>query len=280
MELTTFIYDFNLATTMTAKDVYERCQIINSGREREIDFKTSVSLYDMVDRFNTAYLAYTLESDEFKNILKSLGKEVIYGYHSISEGFAWLILDVFDPSFEAFEGRQAIVNFINRNGDEYFVNTDNGERRFSKDFRSKGVDIEEERIKTCLDIVRCHNFFLEGFRELRNKFIFGNGTTVVFSKIDGDVLGELSTFTLTFGNSYMNSSDFIEVKFRLGEKLRILYGSSKVTLDDEEIKEKNEKKRIIDELLNGIYVNSDKLCSLYKVNLQEKILGKRDKHEK
>ena len=280
MDLTTFIYDFNLATTGTAKDVYERCQIINSGRKKEIDYRTSVSLYDVVDRFNTAYLAYTLESDEFKNILKSLGKEVIYGYHSISEGFALLILDVFDPSFEAFEDRQAIVNFINRNNDEYFVNAENGERRFSEKFRSKGVDIAEEKIKVCLDIVREHDLFLESFRELKNKFVYGNGTTVVFSKIDGDVMNELSTFTLTFGNAYMNSSDFIEVKFRLGEKLRILYGSSKVTLDDEEIKEKSKKKQIIDELLSGIYVNSDKLCDLYKVNSQEKVLGKKDKHEK
>lgn len=279
MDLTNFIYDFNLATTCTVRDAYELCQIINEGREKEIDYKTSVSLYDIVERFNTAYLAYSLESDEFKNILSSLGKDVIYGYHSISEGFAWLILDVFNPSFDAFDRRQAIVNFINRNVDEYFVNVDNGERRFSKDFRSKGVDIEEEKIKICLDIVRRHDLFLESFRELRNKFVFGNGTTVVFSKIDGDVLGNLSTFTLTFGNSYMNSSDFIEVKFRLGEKLKILYRSSKVTLDDEEIKEKADKKRIIDELLSGIYVNSEKLCSLYKVKETEKVLGKKDRHE-
>ena len=279
MNLTNFIYDFNLATTMTAKDVYERCQVINSGRERKIDYKNSVSLYDVVDRFNTAYMAYTLESDEFKNILKSLGKEVIYGYHSISDEFALLILDVFDPKVEVFDGRQTIVNFINRNGDEYFVNANNRKRRFDKEFRSKDVDVSEENIKICLDIVRRHDLFLEGFRELKNKFVFGNGTTVVFSKIDGDILDELSMFTLTFGNSYMNSSDFIEVKFKLGEKLKILYGRSKLALDDEEIKEKSEKKRIIDELLSGIYINSEKLCNLYKVKEKEKTLGKRDRHE-
>lgn len=279
MDLTNFIYDFNLATTLTSTDVYEQCTIVNSGRQKEIEYKDSVSLYEIVDRFNRAYQAYTLELDKLKMIFSKLGKEVIYGYHSLSEGFAWLILDVLNPNEEVFDGRRAVVNFINRSGDEYFVNADNGERRFSKDFRSKGVDMDKESIKTCLDIVREHDLFLEAFRELRNKFVFGNGTTVVFSKVGGDVLDKLTTFTLSFGNSYMNSSDFLEIKFRLGKNLRILYGSSKVAIEDEEINDKDEKKRIIDELLRSIFINSEKLCGLYKVKENEKILEKRNNDE-
>ena len=85
--------------------------------------------------------------------------------------------------------------------------------------------------------------------------------------------------SLSFGNGYLNSNDFIEVKFKLGEKLRILYGSSKVTLDDEDIKNKEEKKRIIDELLDGLYINCEYLCGLYRIKESEKALRKKDGYE-
>lgn len=279
MDLTNFIYDFNLATTMTAKDVYEVCTIINAGRKKDIEYQDSLSLYEIVERFNQVYQDYLLDIDTLKEVFNPLGKNVLYGYHSLSEGFAWLVLDVVEPAKEVFDAQHAVVNFINRNDDEYFVNADNGERRFSKDFISKGVDIDKENIKKCLDIIRNHDLLLDSFRELRNKFVFGNGTTVVFSKIDGDVFDRLTTFTLSFGNSYMNSSDFLEVKFRLGKKLKILYGSSKVAIEDEEIKDKDEKKIIIDELLQGVLINSDKLSNLYKIKEEEKILEKRNNDE-
>ncbi len=279
MDLTNFIYDFNLVTTLTVKDPYEVCNVINNGRKRDINYDNSVSLYDIVNKFNTAYLAYDLKREHLSDILKTLGRGTLYGYHSVSDDFALLILEVLDPSFEAFKDGNNIVNFIRRNGNDYFANVDNGKKRFSREFKSKGMDIEREKIKECLDIVRNHDLFLESFRELRNKFIFGNGTTVLFSKIDGEVLDKLPTFTLSFGNGYLNSSDFIEVKFKLGEKLIILYGSSKVTLDDEEIKDKEEKKRIIDELLDGLYINFEYLCGLYRIKESEKTLGKKDGYE-
>ncbi len=279
MDLTNFIYDFNLVTTLTVKDPYEVCTVINNGRKRDINYDDSVSLYDIVNKFNTAYLAYDLESEQLLDILKTLGREVLYGYHSISGDFALLILEVIAPSFETFKDGNTIVNFVRRDGDDYFANVDNGKKRFSREFKSKGMDIEREKIKECLDIVRNNDLFLECFRELRNKFIFGNGTTVLFSKIDGEVFDKLSTFTLSFGNGYLNSNDFIEVKFKLGEKLRILYGSSKVTLDDEDIKNKEEKKRIIDELLDGLYMNCEYLCGLYRIKESEKALRKKDGYE-
>ena len=36
MDLSCFVYDFNLVTTNTAKDVYESCSIINKGRKEKI----------------------------------------------------------------------------------------------------------------------------------------------------------------------------------------------------------------------------------------------------
>lgn len=275
MDLTNFIYDFNLSTTGTIKDVYEYCHVVNNGRKTQIDYTGSVSLYDVVDMFNNVYIAFLLDMGEFKNIISNLGREVIYGYHSISDDFAFLALDVVNPHTNVFDGKDAIVNFISRNNEVYAM-ADNGKKLFDKGYRSKRVDISSESVQKCLSIVEKHHLFLESYENLRNKFIFGNGTTVIFSKIDGDIMKELSTFTISFGNSYMNTYDFIEVKIKLGDELIILYDESKVEIRSEEINDSEGKKKIIDKLLRSIFVNSDNLCSLYKLKESEKSLRKRN----
>ncbi len=275
MDLTNFIYDFNLSTTGTIKDVYEHCRVVNSGRKTQIDYTGSVSLYDVVNMFNTVYIAFLLDMGEFKNIISTLGREVIYGYHSISDDFALLALDVVNPHTNVFDEKGAIVNFISRNNEVYAM-ADNGKKLFDKGYRSKRVDISSESVQKCLSIVKSHHLFLESYENLRNKFIFGNGTTVIFSKIDGDIMRDLSTFTISFGNSYMNTYDFIEVKIKLGDELIILYDESKVEIRSEEINDSEEKKQIIDKLLRSIFVNSNNLCSLYKLKESEKSLRKRN----
>ncbi len=263
MDLTNFIYDFNLATTCTTKDVKEECQIINEGRNVVINYDNCVSLYDIVERFNNSLLEFGKDKKEFKKILSSLGEKVVYGFHTVSDEFTCLSLDVYNPAPEVFDESRAIVKFIDNDGTCY-ASANNGRNVFDQKYKSNSVQIDEEDVEACLGIVNKHDLFLESFRELQNKFVFGNGTTVVFTKIDDDILGKVTTFTLTFGNAYMNTSDFLEVKIRLGEHLEVLYGKSGVLMQDEEIKDIAEKKKIIDELLRGFYVNSDKLCVLYK----------------
>lgn len=279
MDLTNFIYDFNLATTMTEGDVYEIVRVINGGRKKAINYDESVSLYDIASKFNESYLDFTKDMNDLKSKLMNLGEKVTYEYHTLSDDFASVIFQVINPRKEVFDGDYAIVTLVYNNG-VFNARVDNGRRYADKEFKCKGVNMSENDIEACLDIVRKYDYFLEAFRELRNKFVFGNGTTVIFSKIEGDIFDKLTEFTLSFGNSYMNSSDFLEVKFKLGEDFKILFGKSKVEMDDEILADKNEKKRVIDELLKDIYVNSEKLCMLYKRENKGPILRKKDNDEK
>lgn len=272
MDLERFIYDFNLSTTLSVKDVYEKCFVINNGRCQEINYTDCFSLFEVVSVFNKSYHEYLKDKDNFKKILSELGEEVNYISHKISPEYSFLWLEVFKPF--NIDGDYAFVYFINDNGNIY-ASINNGKRLFSKDYKSKTLDLDTT--SECLDIVSRNNLFLEGYDDLKNKFIFGDGTTVLFSKIDGDLLDGINTFTLTFGNSYLNSTDFIEVKFRLGEDFKILYDESKVELRDEEITNIDRKKSIINELLSGINIHSDKLNGLYKNNNRDVILRKENK---
>lgn len=272
MDLNKFIYDFNLSTTLSIKDVYEKCFVINNGRSKDINYTDCISLYDLVSIFNKNFLDYLKDMDNFKKIVGSLGEEVNYIFHKVSQDYSFLWLEVFKPFH--IDGDYAFAYFINDNGRER-VSINNGKRLFSKSYMSKVLELDSS--SECLDIVSRNNLFLEGFKDLENKFIFGDGTTVLFSKIDGSLLDGFDTFTLTFGNSYLNSYDFIEVKFRLGEDFRVLYDDSKVVLHDEEITNIDKKKSIIDELLSGIYVHSDKLNGLYKESSKGFVYRKENK---
>lgn len=277
MDLTSFIYDFNLVTTLTAKDVYERCDVINNGREKKIDYQNCITLYDLVETFNEAYKKFLEDKDEFKRCLDMYGEDVIYAYHSISkkEDFTFLCLDVLRPFTNVFDEKRAVVYLFKDKG-EYKANATNDLNMFDKNYKNRRIDISEEDIKACLDIVEEHNLFLESLKDLKNKFVFGNGTTVVFTKIDGDMFDGLNTFTLTFGNAYFNTTDMIEIKIRLGETLEVLYDESKVTMDDEDIVELNEKVKIINELLSEIYINREKLVGLHKQVDEVNSLRKKD----
>lgn len=275
MGLSRFIYDFNLFSTLTVADIYEGCSIINNGRVKEIDYGNCVSLYDVVERFNKSYLDFLKGSCQFREIISSLGEDVSYASHSVSDDFISLCLDVSKPCSDIFDEAYAEVYLVNNCGNCYaFAN--NGRRRFDEGYKCNSVNVDSDSIGICLDIVKNNNLFLGAYRDLKNKFVFGNGTTVIFSKIEGELLDGLTTFTLTFGNSYMNSTDFIEVKFRLGENLEILYDESKVELGDEEITDMDKKREVIKELLSGIYVNSDKLNGLYKDSDSAKVYMKEE----
>lgn len=279
MNLNNQIYDFNLAFTNTVSDVHEICRVINNGRTKEIDLNDSVSLYDIVKKFYDERKAFNIEKDTLLELFNRLGDKVSYIHHSISDDFESLSLEVLKTFTSIFDSSYSIATLV-RYHDEYHVMLDNGFNMHDKRYKRKDVEFDAEMLKKYFDFLERHDLFLESFRELQNKFIFGNGTTVLFSKIDGDLFDDDNIFTISFGNNYFNTYDFIEIKFRLGESLEILYDQSKVVIREEEVNSVEECRRIIDELLNSVYLNREYLMGLYRSNDKGKILEKRNKDEK
>lgn len=113
-----------------------------------------------------------------------------------------------------------------------------------------------------------HNFFIESYYFLKNKNIIGTGYTLLFSKVNGNLLESLSSFEISFGNVSLNSEDYINIVFNLGENFYVDYNSSKVVFV---LVEQKEKKDLIDKMLKNIYVNIDKLPDIYKNNNVKKL---------
>lgn len=263
MELTSFIYDFNLSTTGTVEDIYDKCLIINDGSSKNIDYNGCINLYQLVEKFNTSYLKYLKDKSELENILKKLGKDVFYGFDSISDDFSLVCFEVIEPFRNIFNGKRCLVNFVN-NKETYYGSANNGKRRSNPNYERKKICLDDKLISSCLKIVKNHHSFLDSFNNLRINQIFGNGTTTVFTEIEGNIFDELTTFTLSFGNDYLNSNDFIKVVFLLGSKLDILYDQSDIVINDIKVTDTNDKREIIKFLLEKIFINSDKLPTLYR----------------
>ena len=90
---------------------------------------------------------------------------------------------------------------------------------------------------------------------------------LLFSNIDGELLNGLKTFTLTFGNAYMNASEFIEVTLKLDEKIEIV--KSKLKLETFNENYQDSEQEIINYLLNNVYINNTKLSELYESTNQK-----------
>lgn len=276
MDLRNFIYYYNLNTTLTCKKgTYPECDTRYDNRKATINYKNSISFYDLVKIFNDHYMAYLEDINTLDMITSTLGEEVKYVGCSHYDGFSALTVDVYNPYPNIFDEDYTEVVFFQRDG-KYGAYANNRKPRIDKNFKTRELNLDSEDIISCINIVEKYHLFLKCFEDVEDKFIYGNGCTVLFSKIDGDILKGLSTFTLTFGNAYMNTSDYIEVKFNLGEKLEIIYDESKVIFHDEEVLDKDKKKEIIDELVNKLYISCDKLNNLYNTE-KSKLVLKREK---
>ena len=122
------------------------------------------------------------------------------------------------------------------------------------------VSIDESTVRKYLDFFRKYEPFLNTYIDIHNKLLFTNGTAILESHIDGNVMKELNTFTLKFGNYYLSSADLFEVPITLGENIKIDYDHSKAIYDSKPVEN---KKEVIDDLLRNLYVFRKDISELY-----------------
>lgn len=280
MDLKRFLYDFNLASTKTVTSIEEQCYAVNNGCKLPINFENCTSFYNLINDFNKAYQEYLPTLDVLKTLLKKFSKEAIYGfYRTYKDKTSYLAFEAINPHPDIFDEEWAAI-YIFGNLTSYQASASNNLPYANK--RRKTIEvitIQQEDIKMLMSIIGNHYLILEAFSKFKNEFLFGNGTNVIFTKIEGEIFEQLDTFNLTFGNQFFNTTDFIEIKFKLGETLEILYDESKIILHDIEITNNSEKAKIINEMLNGLYVNNDLLPDLYNGKEESKVLRKKDSNE-
>ena len=78
MSIKDFEYRFNLASTHTAKNIQEWCDILSSGKERPLKMENTISLYDFVSSYKELY-------DQFKEEYQTINKLNIGNNNNVIE---------------------------------------------------------------------------------------------------------------------------------------------------------------------------------------------------
>ena len=269
MNLEKFIYEFNLASTMVSKDNVDWACILNNKINKEIDYENSISFYNLVDSFNKSYLKF--KNDYNKLDKWNLGKYIqvldVYSKEGEDGLYRSLVIYIDSPDKKICDYDETLLYIVEKNGDIYGRITNNL-NYFDKNYYNKKIDIDKDKASKYLDFFLKHKLFFDAYDFFKIRTILGNGTTMIFSKIDGDLFDEYLKFELSFGNAFFNYEDYIKVVFELGNELRINYNDSMVIFESKMV---DDKKDIIDTLVNNLYIHRCKLSKLYDSEYVKKL---------
>lgn len=256
MDLSNFIYHFNLSTTLTVTDVHELCYVINNKTGKEVDTSNSISFYHLVESFNKLYNLFLNDYQKLSKL--DVGKNIELIRYSSYDDYRILTLYIEEPKKEIVDDYETIMYICEKYKETYSIVTNNI-NPFDDDYYNKKVNLPEELIREYLDFGKKYESFFESYHKLENEFIYGNGTTVLFSKVNGK-FPNFTSFELTFGNAFFNGEDYIKVLFNLGENLSIDYDQCELKLHSFETPtDATTKVKIIDTLLKELYINKEKL---------------------
>ena len=259
-----FIYEFNLVSTGSVKDVEElMCRVNNN--DIDVDYKNSVSMYDFVNSFNKLYLKFR---DDLE-LLPSLGIDgnIMLGWYDGCKNSKYERLTL-------FVGEEKII-YIDRINDRYECYIANVISVSDEDFGYEKLNISADVIKKYLEFGNKYDVLIDGYNNFKNKQIFCNGYSMMFTKINGGLFSESNTFEISFGNVSMNYEDYINIVFKLGNNLEIDYDNSMVklvgTLYDD-------KSMFIDDCIKRIYINKKNVLFIDEISnsngMKKRILSK------
>lgn len=263
IDIERFIHEFNLVSTDTVKDRYEWINIVNNNIDMKVNYKDCISLYHLVDSFNKLYLRFKKNGIEYPNINIKGDKRI-----------GWYDGDK-NSKYERF------TMFINNSNILYFERVNDIYRCYytccnvslednCEEFK---LSLSDEDIKKYLEFGSKYDILIDGYNYFKDRQIFGNGTSLIFTRINGDLFNGCDSFEVSFGNVSMNCEDYVNIIFKLGDKLEIDYDNSIVILGGEIIRDKS---MIIDQFVKMIYINKGKICSSRqfddnKINVLKKV---------
>ena len=265
MNLERFIYEINLVTTLTITNSMEWAYTLNNNLDKKIDYSNCISLYDLALLFNKLYLSFKEDYEKLPKL--NLGEEIELWRYSSFNDFRKMLIYIWEPKKDVCDNYEAFL-YLEENNKEIYNHITNCLYPWKDDYFRRDIILDKETTLNYLDFGEKYGSLIESYYFLKNKSIIGNGYTLLFSKINGNLLESLSSFEISFGNVSLNSEDYINIVFNLGNNFYIDYNSSKVVFD---LTIQKEKQELIDKMLKSIYINIDKLPDIYKVNNVKKL---------
>lgn len=265
MKIMDFKYNYNLMTTLSAVE-RDLCLVDFRKENFPINFSNSINLHDLVSQFNDQYMAFQEEYGQLQDL--QIGP-ISYINISNNNGNRILSLGIVIPSYANCEIFLIIVD-------------DNGKFRHLIPKRTYGicreltdmVKLDYAVVKEYMDVFEKYRLFLDAYQKLQRGFVFGNGTTTLFTYVEGKVLDKLTKFNVAGGIDYfMSPEKFFTVDFQLGKDLLVIPSHNKtfLTLNNDRI----EDSETLEKLTYELYINRSKLPKMYALEDNKKMVKER-----
>ena len=251
-EIVNAVKTFNIGSTCKKSD---RENLDYNNTTLHIDRKESISIGSIIGTFMNQYTDFKKEYDNIQK-LNSYNELRYVGFYKEDEEKS-LCLDFYDNN-KTMKSKYGYLLLIlkEKNGVcSCYVRNDH----IGKDYDIREEKIDEKVVKTYIALFEKYKDLLDAYNFLQSKFVFGNGFNVLNMRINGDILKELKSMEISFGNCYMNRSDYVTLEVELLNDNRFL--KEEITIDDKTIEPTGE---IVTYLLNEVYLNREYLPSLYK----------------
>ena len=249
-ELDIFIKELNLVFTNTIKKI-EFCKVGFNINNQNVNSENTISLYNLVSSFNKLYLKFKKDYETLQKL--ELGKSIeILDFNKINidkDSYRTLIIYIDEPTI--CNHSDTLLYICEKDNKNYSFVTNNI-NPFNKNYYREDLKLDSEKCKKYLDLFEKYKLLLDTYKYLKNKFVFGDGTDTLFTRIKGEFLEELTDFEINFGQCFMNTEYYVKMLFNLGKNLSIDIDKCKIILDCNEISP-NEK--ILDKLYKDIHIN-------------------------
>lgn len=249
-KLDEFIKEVNLAFTETIKRE-DFCRTGFDIDKIEVDYDNTISLYNLVNSFNKLYLSFKKEYETLGEL--KLGEYIdvvdfIKGEENQNK-YRILIIYITKPNICNYSDTTLYLMEKEEKLSSFVVNRKSS---FDKTNYKKNIDLDPIKIKKYLDLFEKYELLLETYTYLKNKFVFGDGTNTISTRIGESILEGLNYFCLEYGSLYLNTEYFIKLFINLGNDFKVDYDKSEIFLDSEN-KEVDEES--VNKLLNDTHIH-------------------------
>lgn len=199
----------------------------------DINLENTISLCNLVSSFNELYLKFKKEYKEIEKIPECGNFNVLSfsKYECDNVNYRTMTIDVYDDNI-GYE--KASLLYLNEKDGMINCFVTNGVfNPMDEDYYREDLHLDSLQVKKYLDIYEKYQVLFETYRYFKNKFVFGDGTNVIFSKIEENLVDGLNYFEIHYGSILMNTSYSVKLIINLGENFGIDYSKCEVIWDNE-----------------------------------------------
>ena len=223
-ELSTFLKECNLIFTNTI-DRNDFCKVNFDIDKEKANFDNCINIFELVHSFNKLYNSFKKEYEKIGRINFGEKTEILH-FNKIDENnhnYRNLCLYIHNPLIIKYP--YTYLYLIEMDGIIKSYVTNNLSP-VDKRYYCEEINLDAKSVKKYLNLFEKYRLLLDFYKYLKSNQIFGDGTFSIFTEIDDhncNLLEELNKFRVSFGSSYFNEENYIDIVFNLGDKLQLDY---------------------------------------------------------